>query len=139
MPDQGTSFERALEEDMKVLAAEIKNQRARPELKDAGEQELLREAIRAFPQLEKKPEAPAARAAASDAGGDAKSPLPGYAQSAPAETKLEIEYLLELAFREGPVKALNESKKSPAFVQDAFHDALAGRLYPELQRRGFVK
>ena len=30
-------------------------------------------------------------------------------------------------------------QKSPYFVQDALHDALAGKLYPELRRRGVVK
>jgi hypothetical protein len=47
--------------------------------------------------------------------------------------------LLDLALRDGLSKALSESEKSPYFVQDAFHDALAGKLYPELQKRGIVK
>jgi hypothetical protein len=67
------------------------------------------------------------------------SPLPDYAQNAPAEVKLEIEYLMDVALRQGLGKALSEAQKSPYFVQDALHDALAGRLYPELQKRGVVK
>jgi hypothetical protein len=69
----------------------------------------------------------------------ASNPLPDYAQNAAPEVKLEIEYLLDLALRDGLSKALSESEKSPYFVQDAFHDALAGKLYPELQKRGIVK
>lgn len=126
---------------MQRLATEIQNQRARPELKDANEKELIKEAIRAFPQLEKKPQGvpvptPSASAAAA---GAARSPLPDYAQNAPAEVKLEIEYLLDVALRNGLTKAFSEARKSPYFVQDAFHDALAGKLYPELQKRGIVK
>jgi len=65
--------------------------------------------------------------------------LPAYVDSASPEVKLEIEYLLDVALKQGIGKALAESQKSPYFVQDAFHDALAGALYPELQQRGIVK
>jgi hypothetical protein len=132
-----------LEADMQRLAAEIKGQRERPEMKDAAEKELVKEAIRTFPTLEKNPQgvplppAPAGTVVANGAG--AQSPLPAYAQDAPAEVKLEIEYLLDVALRQGLSKALGEARKSPYFVQDALHDALAGRLYGELQKRGVVK
>ena len=46
---------------------------------------------------------------------------------------------MSIALTQGLDKALAESRKSPYFVQDALHDALAGRLYPELQKRGIVK
>ncbi len=136
MVDQ-PSFESALEADMQALAAEIKSQRARPEMKDAAEAELLKEAIRAFPVPEKQSQA-APVASPPAPTGASRSPLPDYAANAPAEVKLEIEYLLDTALRHGLGKALAESRKSPYFVQDAFHDALAGKLYPELQRRGAV-
>jgi hypothetical protein len=145
--DQPTSFEKALESDMQQLAAEIKGQRERPEMQSAGEQELVREAIRAFPELPKnvneQPQAAGgAVTSAPDnraAGDNSNSPLPAYAQNASAEVKLEIEYLLDIALRKGIGTALAESQKSPAFVQGAFRDALAGRLYPELQKRGIVR
>lgn len=136
MPDQAPSFEHALEMDMQQLALEIKKNREQPELKNAGEREIVKEAIRAFPPLNNlAPATPATSAAAAQAN----SPLPAYAQNAPAEVRLEIEFLLDLAFREGIGKAAAEAQKSPYFVQDAFHDALAGKLYPELQRRGIVQ
>jgi len=65
--------------------------------------------------------------------------LPQYAQSAPAETRLEVEYLLDVAFHHGIAKANTEAMKSSPFVIDAFHDALVGKLYPELQKRGILK
>ena len=137
------SFEQNLEADIQRLAAEIKTQQERPETQNAVGQELIKEAIRAFPELKQQPQAAAGTTTgATGSGPDAansSNPLPDYAQHAPAEVKLEIEYLLDIALKKGIGTALTESQKSPAFVQDAFHDALAGRLYPELQKRGIVK
>ena len=118
---------------MKELAIEVRRRRESPEASAFTGQEIVKEAIRAFPREKSEvamrtPIRPAAQ-----------SPLPGYASEAPPEVKLEIEYLLDLAFHKGIGPALAESEKSPYFVQDAFHDALAGKLYPELQKRGIVK
>jgi hypothetical protein len=134
--DQQPSFEQSLEADMSRLAVEIGTQREKPEMQNAAEQELVKEAIRAFPELKNQSQGGTPVSKIPD---DTKSPLPAYAQGAPAEVKLEIEYLLDLALTKGIGAALAQSQKSPAFVQDAFHDALAGRLYPELQKRGVVK
>lgn len=142
MPEPLSPLEANLEADIARLAVEVKNQRERPEMKNVQEAELLKEAIRAFPQLEKNPQAVAVPTPppVSSANDDVfKNPLPAYAKDAPAEVKLEIEYLLEVAFKDGLGKALSEAQKSPYFVQDALHDALAGKLYPELQKRGIVK
>jgi hypothetical protein len=136
------SLERsALESDMKTLAALIKNQRERPEMKDAGSRELLAEALRVFPSLEKvqpNPVATAQPVPQPPSTASQSSPLPAYAQSAPPEVKLEIEYLIDLALTKGISAAFSQAEKSSAFVQDAFHDALTGRLYPELKKEGIV-
>lgn len=145
IPSSGPSFEQGLESDIAKLAAEIKNRRESITVQNYNERELVKEAIRAFPNFEKAPPvapAPAPAPAPSpvtSAASAASGILPEYAQSAPPEVKLEIEYLLDTAFRHGIGKAVAESEKSSYFVQDAFHDALAGRLYPELQKRGIVK
>jgi hypothetical protein len=131
------SFEhKGLEADMKVLAMEIKRNQELKDTKNAEGLSVVKEAIRAFPRLEQAESngIPTPPALAQSTG-----PLPAYAQSAPAAVKLEIEYLLDIAFRKGLGAALAESEKSSNFVQDAFHDALAGRLYPELQKQGVVK
>ncbi|HEX4103904.1 MAG TPA: hypothetical protein VHZ04_00265 [Candidatus Paceibacterota bacterium] len=140
MPDQISSYESALEADIERLAAQIRIGHELPEMRTMGGQEIVKEALRAFPQLDKNiasQSAPGAPASAPRSASD--GPLPAYAQNAPTEVKLEIEYLLDTAFRQGIGKALAESKKSPYFVQDAFHDALAGKLYPELKKRGVLK
>jgi hypothetical protein len=131
-------LEKNLEADIQQLAAEIRDRREQSESRDVSEQEIIKEAIRAFPESKHESQQAGVPSPASNQA-DESSPLPAYAQSAPAETKLEIEYLLDVALKKGISQALSESRKSPAFVQDAFHDALAGRLYPELQKRGIVK
>ena len=122
---------------MKTLAAEIHRTQEIKDVKNAEGLDAVKEAIRAFPKLDHEPGNGVPVPPAPP--GNTNSPLPAYAQNAPAEIKLEIEYLLELAFRKGIAAAISESAKSPYFVQDAFHDALAGKLYPELQKRGVVK
>ena len=139
MPEESSFEYAALEADMKRLAEQIQSQRERSAGETKTERELVKEAIRVFPNLQgsqNKIAAPAPAAPVSDAS---QSPLPDYAKDAPAEVKLEIEYLCDVALRKGIAAAISESKKSPYFVQDAFHDALAGKLYGELQKRGIVK
>jgi hypothetical protein len=145
--DEIPVFEKSLEADIETLAAQIKSNREHTVEQNYNERELVKEVIRAFPNFEKPtasatvPRPPQTSASHTDGTSfmSATSPLPDYAQNAAPEVRLEIEYLLDIALRHGISKALSESEKSPYFVQDAFHDALAGRLYPELQKRGIVK
>ena len=125
------SFEHdILEADIKRLAAEVQGHREKPEAHRLSDQEILRKSLQSLggtqlvSTVQKQP---------SD------SPLPDYAKDAPAEAKLEIEYLLDLALHHGIEKANSEAKKSSPFIVDAFHDALVTKLYPELQKRGIVK
>ena len=55
-----------------------------------------------------------------------------------AEAKLEIEYLVDMALHHGIDKAVEKAKASGPFVLDAFHDALTGKLYDEMRRRGML-
>jgi len=135
------SFEHSLEADMKTLAAEIHRAQEMKDVKNREGMDVVREAIRAFPKLDHGSEngVPVPTPAIGSGQQFSNSPLPAYAQTAAPEVRLEIEYLLDIALHKGIGAALSESAKSPYFVQDAFHDALAGRLYPELQKRGVVK
>ncbi len=139
MPEESSFEYKNLEADMQRLADQIRLERQRPTAETRSERQLVKEAIRVFPNLQgsqNKIPAPAAPSAPqSDASQD---PLPDYAKDAPVEVKLEIEYLCDVALRKGIATAMSESERSPYFVQDAFHDALAGKLYPELQKRGIV-
>ena len=140
MPEESSFEHAALEADMQKLAEQIRAEREKPTGETKTERELVKDAIRAFPNLQKSQNAMPAPATASAPQTDAAdSPLPDYAASAPAETKLEIEYLCDVALHKGIGAAMSEAEKSPYFVQDAFHDALSGKLYGELQKRGIVK
>ena len=134
-----SSFEHALEADMKTLAAEINRSQQMEGAKSSEGLDAVKEAIRAFPKIDHVNRENSGVPTATAMNDDATSPLPSYAQNAAPAVTLEIEYLLDIALRKGIGPALAASEKSPYFVQDAFHDALAGRLYPELQRRGIVK
>jgi hypothetical protein len=116
----------ALEADMDRLAGEIMRHKEILEKETPDHKEILKQAIRAIGPA---PQAPAA-AAATD------SPfLPSYAANSSPEVKLEIEYLVDMALRQGIGRANATAKNSSPFVLDAFHDALAGKLYPELKKR----
>jgi len=119
----------ALEADMRRLAEEIQKHRENPESRALSGQEVVKKSIQS---IITPPSPPTPQQAQGGA-------LPAYAAGAPAETKLEIEYLVDLAFQHGLDKANAEAMKSSPFVMDAFHDALAAKLYPELQRRGILK
>jgi hypothetical protein len=138
MPEESSFEYAALEADMKRLAEQVRSERERPAGETKTERELVKEAIRSFPNLQGNQNKIAATTAPATTQSDS-SPLPDYAKDAPAEVKLEIEYLCDIALRKGIAAAMSESEKSPYFVQDAFHDSLAGKLYPELQKRGIVK
>jgi len=134
MPDLiQPDFEKVLESDIEQLTAEVKMHQEKPELQGASSQEVIKQSIQSMTQTT-PPVAPAA-----SSGNVLQNPLPDYAASAPAETKLEIEHLLEMAFREGISKATAEAAKSNPFVLDTSHDALVGKLYPELKKRGIVE
>jgi hypothetical protein len=118
-----------LEADIKQLVAEIQKHQERPETRSLTGPELLKKSIQSMTAAQ-QPAPPTEPAA---------GPLPQYAENAPTETKLEIEYLLDMAFHHGIAKANSEAMKSNPFVLDAFHDALVGKLYPELRKRGILK
>ncbi|MEX1013752.1 MAG: hypothetical protein WDZ80_01160 [Candidatus Paceibacterota bacterium] len=69
-----------------------------------------------------------------------KTFLPDYIEEGDVDenTKLIIEKLLDMVFHKGVFKVLKIAKKYPPFIQDAFHDALADKLIPELERRGKI-
>lgn len=131
MPDQHTAEfpHEFLEADIKRLAGEVQKHRERSESRHLEGPELIKKSIQSL-----APAPPPVSALPAS-----NSPLPNYAADIPAEAKLEIEYLLDLAFHHGIEKADREARKTNPFIVDAFHDALATKLYPELQKRGIVK
>ncbi len=119
-----------VERDIQNIAAEVKRSQDNPEFQKLSGQELLKNSIRSYT---------GAQTMAQQKAADEDSVLPAYAQTASAETKHEVEYLLRIAFKNGILKASEVASKSNPYVLDTFHDALVGKLYPELKQRGILK
>lgn len=126
-PEIGPNFK---EEDVERVLGEVERHRENPETKGASGQEIVRRAVQSVTGL----------GSSQAAGGPQDdSILPDYAKDAPAETKLEVETLIQVAFAKGISEAAKEASNSSPYVIDAFHDALSGKLYTELERRGLIK
>ena len=120
-----------LEQDMERLSRAIAEQKERS-VEQQPDKQVVKESLRAITG----PSAPAPQVSASK---EDDSPLPNYMQGASPDAKLRVEKLLELSIDKGIETALGEAKKDDPYILDAFHDALVEKLYPELQKRGFVK
>jgi len=101
-----------------------------PEGKEMQGEELAKRAVQTATQA--VPEGPVT-------GGKQINVLTDYAAEAPEEVRQKIEGLLSLAANKGLSEAASEARKSSPFVLDAFHDALAAKLYPYLKEKGILK
>ncbi len=124
-----------VEKEIQRISSALLRERERPESRGLTGPELVRQTVRSYTGAQ-----PAAKPAepAQPAGQVIDDTLPEYAESAPPEAKQEVERFLGMAFREGILKASSEAAKSSPFVLDTFHDALSGKLYEELKKRGIV-
>ena len=117
-----------------------------PESLSLGDYELVQQAIESLAvehaKTQPAPTPPTSTNEEEESGPGSRKvidPVPAYAKDAPAETKLEIEYLVDLTLKKGILQALQEAKKSSPFVFDAFRDSLAGEvLLPILRERGIL-
>lgn len=126
------SFEHAvLEADIDRLVREIQEHRERPEMKSAGDKEIIKAALASLHKRDIE-----GAGAESSAEDSSKSPMPAYINDFSDEAKLEVEYLLDLVAHKGLMYAHAKAKKASAAVLDAFHDALAGKLHLALEERG---
>lgn len=133
------NFHEGLERDLERLTANVQQTKERPEAREWSEREVVKQSIRSFresitpsqPRTDEKNEPPAEK----------KSPfLPTYLEqnSSDPRVKDEVQKLVEIVFQEGLERAVKEAKHHSAFVEDAFHDALADKLLPELKRRKII-
>jgi hypothetical protein len=144
---ESTSIPQAIERDIQILANEVNREKVNLDKEPLGDRELIRRALHSF----ERPNSAQSATVTPPDDNHTNSPtsntdnnrgktvltdiLPEYAKTASSETKLEIEFLLEEAFREGITKATEDAKKSSPFVLDTFRDSLAGKLHDELKKR----
>ncbi|MEK7094178.1 MAG: hypothetical protein AAB903_02460 [Patescibacteria group bacterium] len=119
----------ALENDMKRLVEEVGKHRQDPETQHLREEALLKKSIQSFTSASNGP---------ITTPTNLQNPLPQYIEDATPEVKLEVEYLLDIAFHQGILKADREARKTSPFVLDAFHDALVKKLYPKIKEQGLL-
>ena len=125
-----------LEADMRRLSEEILGKRNLPEYKDFSNKEIIKESIRPIIKSDLELSKPENKTANEETE---KSFLPDYALELPIEKKLEVEKLIDEVFHKGlkVIEGLKNHNYSPNVV-DAFHDALAGKLSIELERRKLI-
>jgi len=125
----------SLEKDLARLAVEVQEKRALSENKNLSERDLVKVSLQSLtPQI-----TPSDKLAVTQ-DEEQKDFLSSYlSKELPPEAKLQIEQLLDLTFHKGVAKAVEEARKAPPFILDAFHDALVDKLYPLLQEKDLLK
>ena len=127
-----------LEADMQRLSKEILEKRNLPEYKDFSNKEIIKETIRPIIKQDAKLLKPENKTADEEAE---KSFLPDYALDFSPEKKLEVEKLIDEVFHKGKLFKAIKNVKNHNYdpnVVDAFHDALAGKLSVELEKRKLI-
>lgn len=124
-----------LEQDIARLSLEVASKRKESGVEGLSEKTLIKESLRPLvkAQLTTAPQP----VSASD---DANEPgvLPSYLKDSSPEIKLKVEKLVDSVFHQGLGKAVKEAERAGEFVLDAFHDALADKLYDELKKRKLI-
>lgn len=99
--------------------------------KEMKGEDLMKKAIQSVTQV--------APISTEGSSGSMQDPLTAYAAEQPEEIKQKIEELLQVAASDGLVRAAEEARRASPFVLDAFHDALAAKVYPYLKEKGLIK
>jgi hypothetical protein len=110
------------ESDLKRIEGQINKFKELPEAESMAPQEIVRQSVKQIAPLV----------------GDVSAPVPAQPMNPPDEAEKTVEYLVNMAITEGVVKANQAAKDAEPFVMDSFHDAMVGRFYPELQKRGII-
>ena len=133
------NFNENLEQNIVKLNPEIKVQMESVESKDLSQKEIVKRSIKATAdQIIPEPKTQS-QIQDTSSDNDKSDLLPDYLdKNTDLNIKEEVNNLIETFFNEGFESAIKKSKKVDAFIEDAFHDALAEKLIPELNKRGLL-
>lgn len=138
------NFSENVEKGLARLGHEVTKQMELPDRAGLTEREIVKESLKSIAREEVN--SPIAEAAVPTASVSApiSAPtedfLPDYLAPGDSEgIRKSLEHLLQIAAGEDIEKAVNEARKYPPFVEDAFHDALIDKFLPELKKRGIIK
>jgi hypothetical protein len=123
-----------LEADIERLSREIAEKKNLPEYKNLPARELIKQTIQ--PMIGQ--DARYKIQATSEEKKAEETFLPDYLKELPAETKLQVAQLVDLTFHQGIEKVVSRARRANPFILDAFHDALADKLYEELKKRELI-
>ncbi len=134
------NFSEHLERSLERLGGHVEQQIESRGEQNISERELVKESIQSFTKEVATSQEIAAPAVQSTPQNTSQS-LPSYLQDEEGNENAKhiVGALVEEALSHGLEKAVTHAKKYPAFVEDAFHDALVDKLLPELKRRGILK
>ena len=145
---QVRNFSDSLDSHLERLNAHIETEREKPSSELSSSHEIVKRSLEKYAEQvaplqnvsvqQTQYSVPVSQATPISAGSGS---LPNYFfdSEIAAGIKEEVSKLVESAFSEGLEKAITESRKHTAFVQDAFHDALVDKLMPELKKRGMIR
>lgn len=132
------NFNEDLEKGLERVGYRVAENINREELHALPEREVIKKSIQSIAEVI----APAATVSTqSSRQGASSSPhLPAYMDNGATDDNIRraVEHLVNIALSDNLEKAVKESRKYPAFIEDAFHDALVDKLVPELRRRGIL-
>lgn len=142
------NFSENLEKSFARLGHEVQKNFETPEFQGIPEREVVKETIKSFaetapvlppePQEEVPLPPPPPQSAPSVPRDDLLPSYMAHGENS-EDVKNSVERLVQMVFDEDIEKAVMEAKRYPAFVEDAFHDALTDKVLPELKKRGIIK
>lgn len=134
------NFSEHLERSLERLGGHVERQIESRGEQNVSEREIVKESIQSFTKEVATNQEIAAPAVQPVSHSTSQS-LPSYLQEEERNesAKQIVGALIEEALSHGLEKAVTHAKKYPAFIEDAFHDALVDKLLPELKRRGILK
>lgn len=122
-----------LERDIERLNKEIAEKRSLPEHKNLSERELIKKTLPPISRQNFNQKTQSADQTTTE-----KTFLPDYMKNLPAETKLQVEQLIDLTIHQGIEKVIKRAQRASPFILDAFHDALTDKLHEELKKRKLI-
>lgn len=126
----------ALEADILKLSKEIADKKQLLEHQDLSERDIIKKIL--HPIVKQVPVRNQQSDVSSKISDVDNKNLPDYLKDSPADIKLQVEKLIDLAMYYGVEKAAKTAGKFNAFIVDAFHDAITDKLYDELKNRGIL-
>lgn len=128
------NFNEAFERHLGEVRAEVERQMENPETRSAPERDIVKRAVESVTRRSRQ-ESPNGQTT------NENNDLPSYITASKTDiaAQEEVTHLISVALKKGIIEAEAEASKRPAFVVDAFHDALVDKILPELKKRGMMK